>query len=256
MKLLDSSLFPNFAQTSLISTRSIKSIYRSGRFAPSHAGFLSRDSLAESCNLSSLTCWFFIGVCFGVCASAFIADKQVTPIDFRILDCIIKQFGFRKFNYCRNQVLLEPPNSLAKLLIIVFLHFDSGGNRQNQLVLFLKKDELIVRNQLCLGEIQGNSWKFRETSFNSNNSNEKMNKLPLIYLLLCVSTSVTGEVWLTYICPNATFIFDGVLVNAVHKFKSNFTFYPIGHYLIDKKCDWRNFNSSLDHIKLYKIKDE
>ena len=83
-----------------------------------------------------------------------------------------------------------------------------------------------------------------------------MNKFSPICLLLFLACSSVSCVQLNYICPNGTFTFNGVLVNAFYAVRSNFTYRPIGHYLIDQNCNRRNFDNSTNYAETNRIKKD
>lgn len=84
-----------------------------------------------------------------------------------------------------------------------------------------------------------------------------MNKLLAIcFLFVLGALSSVNGVQLDHLCPNVTFTFNGQLVNAVHRFKSNFTYHPIGNYLIDESCRRGNFDNRTNYAEAKRIKKE
>ena len=85
-----------------------------------------------------------------------------------------------------------------------------------------------------------------------------MNKLlALCFLFLFGAFLPVNGVQLDYLCPNATFTFNGLLVNAVHQVKANnFTYHPIGHYLIDQSCRRSSFDNRTNYAEAERIKHE
>ena len=83
-----------------------------------------------------------------------------------------------------------------------------------------------------------------------------MNKFLAVCFLIAICASTANCVQLDYLCPNATFTFDGQLVNAVHRFKSNFTYHPIRHYMIEARCSAKSFDNRTNYAEVERIKKE
>lgn len=85
----------------------------------------------------------------------------------------------------------------------------------------------------------------------------------LVFCLLLSSANafVSCSVQLQQICPGETFKVDGpgheqVLINAVHKQNTSFTFPPFKYYLIDDHCDSCQFNDESNRHKATLLKTE
>ena len=84
-----------------------------------------------------------------------------------------------------------------------------------------------------------------------------MNKfLAICFLSVFCALSSVNSVQLNYLCLNATFTFNDLLVNAVHRFKSNFTYHPIEHHLIDESCRRGSFDNRTNYAEAERIKKE
>ena len=80
-------------------------------------------------------------------------------------------------------------------------------------------------------------------------------KKVVVLTILCVAA--VGCVELENICSSDSFVFNGVLVNAFHRFQQNVTYYPLIHYLIHDgvRCDLSEFKDQANFWKALELKN-